>query len=165
MAQNVYQPDATAGKDTYLHSSSATTNFGTADPLNLGQVFGLTFRMIIEFDISDITAGSTITATSLALDVQSAANGGGAAASHAYRLLRSDWVETEATWNIYKTSNNWTTAGAGSDGNDYTSTNGVAFNLLTSAGTLTITGLETLAQDALDNRSGKLILLFEQQQL
>ena len=29
-----------------------------------------------------------------------------------------DWVETEATWTIWKTSNNWTTAGCASDGND-----------------------------------------------
>jgi hypothetical protein len=40
---------------------------------------------------------------------------------YALRLLRRDWVELEATWNIYKTGSSWTTAGAGSDGNDYTS--------------------------------------------
>ncbi len=40
---------------------------------------------------------------------------------YALRLLRRDWVELEATWNIYKTGSGWTTAGAGSDGNDYTS--------------------------------------------
>jgi hypothetical protein len=29
----------------------------------------------------------------------------------AYKLSRTDWVESEATWNIYKTGSNWTTAG------------------------------------------------------
>lgn len=162
MAQNIYQPDATAGKDTYITSAAATTNFGTTTPAIMGQFLGSTYRILIEFDLQvggTIPAGSTITAAQLDLNIESVIAGGGSAASHVYRLLRADWVETEATWNIYKTANNWTTAGAGSDGNDYTTTDGVAFNLRTSAGTLSITGLATLVQDALDNRSSKLILL------
>jgi hypothetical protein len=37
-------------------------------------------------------------------------------------LPARDWVETQATWNIWKTSNNWTTAGCLSDGNDRVAT-------------------------------------------
>lgn len=160
-ATNTYQPDATAGKDTYIFSGGPTTNFGTANPIFMGQFLGGTYKTIIEFDISDIRAGSTINTATLDLNIESTINGGGSLAAHVYRIIRSDWEELQATWNIYKTSNNWTTAGAGSDGNDYTSTNGVAFDLRTSAGTLTITGLANLAQDALDNQSGKLILLLQ----
>jgi len=39
-----------------------------------------------------------------------------------YNCLRTDWVESEATWNIYKTGNNWTTAGCSGAGTDYDST-------------------------------------------
>ena len=28
-----------------------------------------------------------------------------------YKLTRTDWHETQSTWNIYKTGNNWTTPG------------------------------------------------------
>lgn len=38
-----------------------------------------------------------------------------------YNVLRTDWVNTEVTWNIYKTSNNWTTAGCSGAGTDYDS--------------------------------------------
>lgn len=39
-----------------------------------------------------------------------------------YNCLRTDWSESQATWNIYKTSNNWTTAGCSGAGTDYDST-------------------------------------------
>jgi len=37
------------------------------------------------------------------------------------RILRN-WSESQSTWNIYSTGNNWTTAGGTSDGNDRSST-------------------------------------------
>jgi len=38
-----------------------------------------------------------------------------------YKCLRTDWVESEVTWNIYKTGSNWTTAGCSGAGTDYDS--------------------------------------------
>ena len=38
----------------------------------------------------------------------------------AYRLLRTTWVENQATWNIYKTGSSWGTVGCGSTTTDYT---------------------------------------------
>lgn len=158
MATNTYQPDGTAGKDTYLQSSTPTTNYGTNATLIFGNLFGTVYRTLIEFDISDIAAGSTISAAKITFTINTGVN---TVAGHVYRLLRSDWVEAEATWNIYKSGNNWTTAGAGSTVSDHTTTDGVAFSNGANSGTFDITGLATLAQDALDNRSGKLILLIK----
>jgi len=39
-----------------------------------------------------------------------------------YRLVRTDWVELEATWNSYKSGSAWTTPGAGHDGDDHDTT-------------------------------------------
>ena len=113
-----------------------------------------TFRSLLEFDLSSIPAGSTITAATFEcwaaeffID-----------ASHTYiaeRIIRTDWVEMEATWNIYKTGNNWTTAGCGNNGADYSASQS---NAIVIGGTDGIGGwksnnLLTLVSDAWDNRS------------
>lgn len=64
--------------------------------------------------IALIPAGGTITAASLDLYEQSAS---GTCTASIYQILR-DLVFTETTWNIWKTANNWTTAGCESAGND-----------------------------------------------
>jgi hypothetical protein len=51
-----------------------------------------------------------------------------------YRLLRTDWVSTQTTWNIYKTGSNWGTAGALNTSTDVTPVDaGISLSLATGA--------------------------------
>ncbi|GAI54448.1 unnamed protein product, partial [marine sediment metagenome] len=69
-------------------------------------------RSILEFDISELPPGSTL--ISAILHLYYWALGGKDPLGKtiwAYKLTRTNWVELEATWNIYKTGSNWTAAG------------------------------------------------------
>jgi hypothetical protein len=117
-----------SSKDNFIYSGTATTNYGTlAYVQTYTNVGAVPQRPLIEFVPNwgtDPPAGATISNATLYLyyyDVGLLDPVG--RTINCYRLLRTDWHETQSTWNIYKTSNNWTTAGAGSDGNDYTTTN------------------------------------------
>lgn len=69
------------------------------------------------------------------------------------RITRDDWVQAEATWNIYKTANNWTTGGGDVD---LVTPAAVTFNSPIATGDQTIcTGLAAFVTDAIANRSGR----------
>lgn len=112
------QPDGTAGKDSYITSGAATTNFGTNTNIGVGEDSGGAniSRTAIAFDLSSIPSSNTTSAATLTTTITTDESSN-ARDFKIYRILR-DWVEAEITWNIWKTANNWTTAGAGSDGND-----------------------------------------------
>lgn len=103
------QPSA---KDTYLAEPSPTSNYGADEYLYLADSIGYTRRPILEFDISELPVGATLTSAVLQLYyyTYSGDNPTGKTV-WAYKLTRTDWVELEATWNIYKTGSNWTTSG------------------------------------------------------
>ena len=112
------QPDAAAGKDAYIASTAATTNFGTAAFMGIGDsdpTVDLAERNFIAFDVSGVPAGATVTGVTLSLWEYGAATAGGGVASRAVELRRilRNWVEAQVTWNIYSTGNNWATAGCG----------------------------------------------------
>lgn len=114
------QPDDTTGKDTQLYAGAATTNYGT-DTENLisgdRQFFDI-YRSLIQFDLSSIPADATCDSAELILYQHAESHSGSGSTTHSlYRLLRA-WVETEATWNIYSTGNNWGTAGANNTSTD-----------------------------------------------
>ena len=105
-------------KDTYLDFGATTTNYGTNTTFLITQV-GDSFdkRPLLKLDVSTVPTSVLLESASLVLNCS--ALSASPIFLDLYLILRSSWVETEATWNIYKTANNWTTAGAGSDGNDY----------------------------------------------
>jgi hypothetical protein len=117
-----YQPDDTDGLDTYINSVSPTTNYDFSNVLNMSGSQNILIKCpnftwvpsgeILFFRLHLYTVTSTTT-TTLSL----------------YPLLRN-WVETQATWNVYSTGNNWTTAGGLSDGNDKEATAVAVENLL-----------------------------------
>jgi len=115
------QPTTT---DALIKSDDATTNFGALDYINVRHT---TVRNSIgKFDFSALPDTATI--SSVTADFYYEWTGVPALTGSTVnldRLLRTDFVEGEATWNIYKTGSSWTTAGAGSDGNDFTSTDRV----------------------------------------
>jgi hypothetical protein len=129
------QPDGTAGIDTKIMSNAATTNYGTATTLEVVDADDTydawKYSSLLKFDLSTIAAGSTVTSASLYLRQQ---QGTHAFTIQCYRTLR-DWVEAQATWNIYKTSNNWGTAGCRNSTSDYNSTSIGSSNLTVASGT------------------------------
>jgi hypothetical protein len=137
--------------DTHLIEDTPTTNTGTQTFFYVYPETTKRRRSILKFDLSaSVPAGATITLTTLILYC------GVTLASRTitvYRLLRTDWVEAQATWNIYKTGNNWTTAGALSDGNDFTSTDAATAASVAAGQNLSVT-VTAQVQTALDSVAG-----------
>lgn len=117
------------GKDTSLDEERDLQE-GNSLWIAVRNVAGYSYRSILQFPITwgtDIPVGATITAATLSLNYYyHYANDPVGRTLWAYRLLRLDFMELEAGWIIYKTGNNWTTAGAKSDGNDFTSDDGAS---------------------------------------
>jgi len=120
---------AGAGKDTYMDSALPTTNYGTADPIGCGEVTGKVPALripLIGFDISSVPAADHIQSAVLDLDIIAVvgaltydpATDPVTDAVGMQLLRRTDWVEAEATWNIYKTASNWATAGGSNQTDD-----------------------------------------------
>lgn len=108
------QPDEAASKDTYINSAAADTNYGIVNVLRVAD----SRNTLIEFDLSSIDGGATVSSATLYLwSADSAATKD----HYIYELRagRADWVEGEATWNIYKTGSNWGTAGCANTTTDY----------------------------------------------
>jgi hypothetical protein len=105
-----------ASKDNWLQSSAAGTNHGN-DTENKLQDWTLYInRIITEFDISGLPAGSTVTDAKLELYYLSYVSGGSyvdpvGKTVWSYKLSRTDWVELQSSWNNYKTGSVWSTAG------------------------------------------------------
>ena len=110
------QPGA---KDTYLNGNAKTTNYGTATYLYILNRSSRAMRPIVEFNITGIPAGATLNSASLQLYYYNYANTNPSGKTvWAYKQTHTDWVENQATWNIYRTGSNWTTAGG-----DYVTSN------------------------------------------
>lgn len=111
-----------ASADTMINGFSGTedTNYGTDTAVSgIGEQnndVGVYKRFLIKFDLSSIPASANITSATLSLWIQ-ADYSSNARDYKVYRILRN-WVEAEATWNSWKSGSAWTTAGAGSNGND-----------------------------------------------
>jgi hypothetical protein len=105
--------------DTVLdvNSWAQNTNRGTETWTFLGESNASAY--LLKFDLSELT-GKTINYAYLKVYETQA---GYQHLMYVYPILRTDWVENQATWNIYKTGNNWATAGALGLGTDYTTTN------------------------------------------
>ena len=123
----------TGVKDTFIDRSATTTNYGSALLFWCGYDGGVEhiLRSLLEFAVdwgTDIPTGSTINSAVLSLLAQQYY--GSSDTYTVSRLRRMDWVEGEATWNIYKTGSNWGTAGCGSTSTDYYTADavGIAFS-------------------------------------
>ena len=118
---DTYTSQPSNGDDTFVITNDPTANRGTETTMGVGElntITDATRRGLIKFDLSSIPANANITSATLSLWV--ALNRSSDASDYRiYRLLK-DWVELEATWDIYSTGNNWATAGLGS-GTDYAS--------------------------------------------
>lgn len=120
MSELTIQPSA---KDTRLNQAVPTGNYGSLTYIDV-RVFSVAVpdraqRDLLEFDISELPAGQNLISATLylyyyAYDEQDPDG----LTIWAYKLTRADWVELQATWNIFKTANNWTVPGG-----DYVTSN------------------------------------------
>lgn len=105
--------------DTSLIESNPDTNFGALSNIFLDRDAGEMVHSILKFDATAIPDGQQIDSATLGLRNWTGNYIGDIA--WAYRLIRTDWIELEATWNRYKAGFLWTNPGG-----DYTVTDGVS---------------------------------------
>jgi|SRR5580765_213197 len=105
--------------DTFLNDgTSAAVNFENNGTIQAKSVASANFSrvILISFDLSSLSPTNTVTNASLQLTCNAAGTVSGT--MYLMRLLRPDWVVTQATWNNYKTGSAWNTAGARGNGTD-----------------------------------------------
>lgn len=102
------QPPA---KDANIDSKHPDTPFGTDTWAEVGCYLGDPERAIVEFDISELPSGATLNSATLSLYKCGEDSNPEGRIYWAYKLTRTDWVESEATWNVYKSGLSWGTAG------------------------------------------------------
>jgi hypothetical protein len=104
-----------SSQDNFLHEGAATSNYGTQTYIYITAYTSYCQRGILKFPISwgtDIPVGATITGATLSLYHYGDGVGDPSAMNcNICKVTRNDWNETQSTWNIFKTSNNWTSAG------------------------------------------------------
>ena len=108
-----------SGEDTDIAEGAKTSNYGSQTYMRLDAYSGDARRGLVKMSLSELPAGAVISTAvfSIYYYYKSIGDPNGEACT-LYKLRRSDWVEAQATWNIYKTSNNWGTAGAGNTSTD-----------------------------------------------
>jgi hypothetical protein len=113
-----YTGTYTGTTDTELTEGSPTTNYVTGTQYYISYYgTGEQRRPVIVFGgLSNIPANSTV--TDAVMGIYCTGNIGGADFTASARRLLRNWTGNQATWNSYVTGSAWTTAGAGSDGND-----------------------------------------------
>ena len=130
MAEITIQP---SGKDTYLVQNTPDTTHGGLTTIAvrsfLNGVPAWNRRSILQFTIPEEVKLSTIVSAVLWLYADEIVAGTAGRTYWAYRLTRRDWIELEATWNIYKTGSNWTAGGG-----DYTEDDGASDTALANPG-------------------------------
>ena len=154
------QPDETDGIDNWIREGNPTTNYGTTGTMLIGFISGNGIaRGLIKFDLTKgtnpINSTKAVVSTDATLTLYCDEYFTTKTLA-AYECLRN-WVESESTWNIYSTGNNWTTVGAGSAGNDYNSTS-VGSVSVSSTGAKDITIPKALIQKWVDTQNYGLVL-------
>lgn len=114
--------DFSGQADLELTESAPTTNNNGATGF-YNSLYGTgdrRFALIKFTGTTGIAAGQTVSAVTFSLYQDG--NGGASARVFQLKAGLRNWSQTQATYNVYTTGNNWTTAGALSDGNDRSST-------------------------------------------
>jgi len=137
MAEITIQTTADVDDVTIIHDQP-TTNYNTlGEGIRIGERNDASTnnRALIKFDLSGIPSNATIESAVLSIRATTDKSSNARTFS-VYRVLRV-WVDSQATWNVYSTGNNWGTAGCAN-----TTTDREASNI----GTRNFTATETLNQ-------------------
>ena len=120
----------TGVEDTTLNEAAATTNYGSSDTLN-AQSFDTRQHALIKFTgLSNITGPVTVDSVTLYIYSE----GGYDQYTISVRRVLQNWVEGQATWNIYSTGNNWNTAGGLGAASDRVSATSATFTHTNASG-------------------------------
>lgn len=123
-----FQPSAA---ETYLNQSAPNGTDGAETLLYVENGSGYRLRSLLKFDTSSqIPQAATINSATLSLYFYGLQGSDPHGRTYwAYRITQTGWVETQATWNSYKSGSAWTAAGG-----DYTATNGASVVMPSSFG-------------------------------
>jgi hypothetical protein len=116
MTTATYQPNPTAGMDTYINTGDETPK-GTDNILSLNN----NQKILIKFDVSGIPSPSICSSAVLSLYSYTTSSMHGNVYT-AYSILSANigWTEAGATWNTIDGSTNWAgSAGCSTPGTDY----------------------------------------------
>ncbi len=102
------QPDAAAGKDSYILKSNPNTNNGTKQSISVGGDIGHIQHGLVQFDLSSIPAGATITSAKMKLYVYGA---NGTPLDISIHRVTAPWDEVTANWNNRQTGTAWSIVG------------------------------------------------------
>lgn len=116
MSNDTYITSAFSGTTNYDTSVSLFAGFYTYDPGGGGELAGANAKSWLKPDLSSIPADVDI--TNVVLKMWCTRPSSGTLTLRFYRCLR-DVVSNQATNIIWKTANNWATAGAGNSSFDY----------------------------------------------
>jgi hypothetical protein len=109
----ILQPNGATGIDSFIYSSSKTTNFGGASSMGVGEDNGANNRIarsLIQFNLSAIPANATITSATLSLWTSGDLSDNNRLI-RVYRL-KVPFNETQVTWERAATGVSWQQIGA-----------------------------------------------------
>lgn len=150
MATLTIQP---GDKDSFIIEDAVNNNYGSdvRAQASRGVATGYARRSVQEFDASALPAGATITSATLSLYYSTIIGADPSGETvWAYKQSRTDWVEAEVTWNIYKTGSSWTASGG-----DYvtSSPSGGSTTFPGSTGAWMSWDVKNIVEDAIENVS------------
>jgi hypothetical protein len=102
------QPDGLTGKDSYIYQGSATGNYGNKTTLRAGGEMDKIYHGLLQYDLSGIPAGATITNARLKLYMSGAS---GEPLNISVHRVTSEWDESAASWKNRKDGVPWESAG------------------------------------------------------
>jgi hypothetical protein len=109
----ILQPNGTTGIDAYILNTSATSNYGNATDMGVGENNDTANKYahgLIKFDLSSLPANATIVSATLSLWTSGDLSNTNRTIQ-VYRL-KNPFVEGQVTWNRSATGVNWQVAGA-----------------------------------------------------
>jgi hypothetical protein len=137
-------------KDTYIWDRFPTSNYGS-DSIIMLEYGSWSIVALLSMDLSALSGYSSVEVESATLSLYCSQSK--SRTLYIDRLRRPDWVETQATHNVYKSGASWGSAGASSTSTDYDTSFRVTKAV--AAGWLDF-NVKGLVQDAVDNRDGGL---------
>jgi hypothetical protein len=140
-----------SGSDAMIYEFAKTTNYGSSAELLLQGVNTVVSRCLVNMSLSGLPSGATVnTATFSGYYYDYGSFDPNGRAITLYKVRRADWVEAEVTWNIYKTSNNWGTAGCANTSSDIDTSKTAATNAPASYGWIDW-NVKDIVEDAVAN--------------
>ena len=138
-------------RDCPIAQAAATTNYENTEGVGCRNTSGTSIRSLMYFSLADIPVGAVIDTATLSLYYYAYLAGTkkctGSETITLTKVRRSDWVEAQATWNIYKTSNNWGTAGCLNATTDIDTSISASASMLSNHGWLSF-NVKNIVEDA-----------------